>query len=540
MGKGCTTAWFIDEDCDGHGVAVRSSGVYGAVGLGDRPDADDADAQINTPASVLTSYDANKNGILDTTELKAFMRARRGYEIGNVYYISTTTGNNSTGTVNNPALPFATYSFGAGRTMQPGDAAVFLPGTHNEPQIGGGAGYIASGIEGKPTYVLSFPGAITTLQTAISPLDLRYSHDVIVDGFTLDNPNYPGLGTGISMALSSRTTVRNVEVQRFNYLSSIDGMHDVLFERFISHHQTEHGLYLGARENPSNNVTVRKSLFYKNGVESGYGAVQYNGPVTNLVMDSNIIHSNGQWGISLKQGVSNSVFQNNLIFNNQGHGIIFDIYPADCAGGQGSLCPTNLVGNRIVNNTIWIGKYDLKGETPVGNIPTNAAAILVARNVGTVGDGHDLGRNTFQNNILVTFNGPAFRYTSAEWLDTTSIMNNLLYCAGSCNTAVAVYGSAMYGFTAFESSWPLVYNNKFANPSFADVNIDYWGTPGLFDLNLSSSSPAIALGLSTGAPSYDLRGATRAMPPDAGAYKYLGGPPGTTAPAAPTNLRIVR
>ena len=106
IGKGCTTAFYIDWDCDGYGPGVRSSGVYGyqTPGVGNKPDADDSDASINTPATVLTAYDANGNATLDNPELKKFLLERKGITADNIYYISL-TGNNSTGAPDSPTQP---------------------------------------------------------------------------------------------------------------------------------------------------------------------------------------------------------------------------------------------------------------------------------------------------------------------------------------------------------------------------------------------------------------------------------------------------
>ena len=197
------------------------------------------------------------------------------------------------------------------------------------------------------------------------------------------------------------------------------------------------------------------------------------------------------------------MIRNNLIFNNRGHGIIFDIYPGDCSGGTG-ICPYDETGNLIVNNTIWVGKYNLNGEVTSGNMPTNAAAILVARNVGKPGDGRDQGNNTFQNNILVTFNGPTFRYTSAEWLDTTTIQNNVIFRVGG-DAGVAQYGPTSYSLASLQSKWSRIHDNVFGNPLFQDVSVDYWGSPARFNFGLMSGSPAINLGVPAGAPAADLQ-----------------------------------
>jgi hypothetical protein len=269
-------------------------------------------------------------------------------------------------------------------------------------------------------------------------------------------------------------------------------------------------LYLGSRDLPNANVTVRGSIVYRNGIELKYGAIQHNGRVTNLRIEGNILHSNGQWGVTFAQGVQQSVVQNNLIFNNQGHGIILQLYPGHgeeaCANGTGTICPYPQTDNLITNNTIWLGQ-------------SSSAAILVGRNdLGTPGDGlYDMGRNTVQNNVIVTGNGPMIRVLSAEWLDTWTVRRNVVFRRGG-ETAVIWYGAAAYTVPEFDATFALADGNRFADPQLQASDPALSATPDRFDFDLRDASPAIAFGTGTRAPTIDLRGRVRVIPPDAGAY----------------------
>jgi parallel beta-helix repeat protein len=536
IGSGCTTAWFIDEDCDGYGVGVRSSGTYGDIGVGDRPDADDTNPALNTAASVRSMYDANHNGTLDVAELRRFLSERKNLTVTNVYYIAP-GGNDATGAVNDPSRPYATYP-SIWKFLQPGDAVIYRGGTYDEPHIGGGTPAMKSGTPGKPIVIMAAPGEQVTFTTKNWAFATTSSHDIVVDGFAIDNPANSYYGSGFTFNQTTNAVLRNIEAQRFSWVSAMQDLHNITVEHVIIHHNREHGLYMGSRELTSSNVTVKHSILYRNGIETRYGAIQFNGRVTHLVLDGNILHSNGQWGISLKEGVTDSILSNNVIFNNQGNGIIFDEYPGDCFTG-GHICPYTQTGNLVTNNTIWIGRYDQHGVVPIGGSPRDATAILVGRNVGTKGDGlYDQGHNTFQNNILFVDNGPAIRYTTDEWLDTTTVRNNVVFRT-SGPSPVVWYGAARYSFSNFQSaSWPLVTGNVYADPLLATVNIDDYGTPDRFRFDLSSGSPAIGRGVTAGAPPVDLRGARRAVPIDAGAYDHIGAPAG--APRAPAGLRIIR
>jgi hypothetical protein len=558
IGKGCTTAWYIDEDCDGYGVGVRSSGLYGDVGLGDKPDADDSNAALNTPASVLAAYDANKNGTLDASELKAFL-VTKGIAAGNIYYLSL-TGNNATGAPNDPAKPYATYhtppagttTYGVWQYLQPGDVVIYQGGIYKDPYISP----MKSGATGKPIVLMSAPGERVDFQIMFTPLESTGASYVIVDGFTFDTPENLLRGYGIAMGNTSHAIFRNIETQRFAYTSHIDNMHDIVAEHWVVHHNLEHGVYMGARNLPSSDITFRRSILYKNGTETGYGNFQYNGRVTNLVFEDNILHSSGQWGISFKQGVSNSIVRNNLLFNNGGHGIIFDLYDGDCvvtATEYREICPYSQNNNLVTNNAIWIGKYTLTGVVPMGNIPLSASAILVAHNTTAVKCPNaftqcDQGHNTFQNNIITVQDGYAFKYVSnnptadgatvAGWLATTTIRNNVLNRAGGSGAVIAADAS-VYSFSAFTSTFPAATGNVFGDPKFVRASIDDWGAPQAFNLRLAVGSPAIGIGLASGTPPLDISGGTRKPPFDAGAYASAP-PVSTTGPTVAWSVPTIK
>src|SRR5215467_11897940 len=104
VGKGCTTAFFIDKDCDGHGIAVRSDGNYGpgnvtgiepyaTPNVGDMPDADDNDPDVNTVESWRIKYGSGPNDTSIAT-LRAFLLASRGYNPTRIAFVDPVNGNN--------------------------------------------------------------------------------------------------------------------------------------------------------------------------------------------------------------------------------------------------------------------------------------------------------------------------------------------------------------------------------------------------------------------------------------------------------------
>src|SRR6185312_8545622 len=113
VGRGCTTAFFIDKDCKGVGVGMKASGIYplspGArVGthawytMGDMPDPDPTDPSIRTEAQWQAKWGKTNAGMVN------FLQQRKGFtNTRRIWYVSR-GGNNATGVTNDPMHPFRT------------------------------------------------------------------------------------------------------------------------------------------------------------------------------------------------------------------------------------------------------------------------------------------------------------------------------------------------------------------------------------------------------------------------------------------------
>src|SRR6185369_16432240 len=73
-----------------------------------------------------------------------------------------------------------------------------------------------------------------------------------------------------------------------------------------------HGIYYGSREEPSQDIYIRRNISYLHTIQG----FQWNGRVTNMQVDQNVWYNNAGSGQTFEQGVSNSFFRSNLIFNN--------------------------------------------------------------------------------------------------------------------------------------------------------------------------------------------------------------------------------
>jgi len=489
IGKGCTNAFYIDNDCDGYGVGSP---------LG--PDADDNDPAINTGNTFVSKY-RNPNSFLD----------HLGYKVRNIYYIST-GGSDESGEVNNIGRPFETWGK-VKKLLKPGDGAIFRGGEYKIRW-----GINISGLKGtaeEPIVIMANPGEKVIIDDisggvgAAGPAGCAF---VIIDGFVLDNTKNAGWGNGIGLHLTAQAhniVYRNIEAR--NWASGVHAMcnlRDIIFEYCVFHdNRNSHGIYLGAREIPNDNVIVRNCIIYRNG-RHGF---QHNGRITNLLLENNIIHSNTMGGISLLQGVSHSIFRNNLIFNNNRQGIIFYLYDSTMKGIQ----VYDQTNNLIVNNTIWIGRYKWKGD---GEEPGDHASIGFADD--TKGQLRNMGGNIFRNNILVTYNGPIFRFREERNFSGTVIENNLLFRDGGASKLIEV-NKNYYDLKAFNNLSNLIKNNIYAPPGFADVSINYYSKPGRFNFDYLPTSKGIDFGEKNGTPIRDLKGNLRVGNPDLGCYEYV-------------------
>jgi hypothetical protein len=564
IARGCTTAYYIDWDCDGYGPGVRSSGVYGwdVLGVGDMPDADDEDADINTTASVIAAF--GSGGSLSNAQLKTFL-ATLGYSAAdNVFYISTT--GTSSGTADDPTDPW--QNWGQIRTLlDPGDVVVYRAGTYLNPTIGEASPVLNSGTSGNPIIFMSYPGEVVHFNATATTGAWSTSGFgggagaswVIFDGFTVSNDTNPFLGSGWSCAGAQNSIIRNVESQQFAYVVCIEGEDNLTVERSIFHHQEQHGFYMGSNTTEASNVILQDSIFYAAGWNDsgsdlqggGYGGAQFNGRCTGCTFQRNISHSNGGWGLSIIQGVHDSTIANNVLFNNGTVGIVMQIYDGDCDIIQepdtgGDICPYDTNNNLFINNTIWVGTTNADGNTgPGGNYPSSHAGILIARNTATCVEGgvevaaiNCTMEQTFRNNVIVTTDGPAWRFDMwvadegegiDSWAEDSTYQNNLLDKTNSsttflrkqrCSVPVCNTENATdYNFASFESTFGGTNIND--DPDFVGAATADYDTPEVFDLRVTLYSPARQAASSTGIPALDVRQNTRSGPHDIGAYEFV-------------------
>src|SRR5215471_602947 len=512
-GLGKSTVTCLDKDGDGYGVGPACLG----------PDADDNDGTVQNASQAIAKYGT----------LQAFL-AHLGYHPRRIFYLAT-NGNDSTGVADDPTRPYQTWSkinlLMANGTFLPGDMVMFRGGTWTGMTLAP-----ISGISGKPVMLMAYPGETVWIDnhvTGATVVQINGKSFITIDGLKVTG----GLGTSgcISGGTPDSSTtsaahdivIRNIEATNcFQGMILMNGLVNITIEDNLIRGSSaggQHCIYIGSRALPSSNVTLHRNICYN----AAWNGFHINGRFTNLQVDQNIIYSVGIAGLSLHEGVSNSFFRNNLIFNSTSQGIEISNYPGDCAqfgqGGQGSICPYDQTGNLFENNTVYQTGFDGKG------LPVQQPAVKVKNNaINRVGD---LGHQTWRNNIFIGY-GMASHYPSVvyvdgdkDYLSTSMFANNIFWSLDGGNTSAVIgFGyNANYGYQGYTcnqaASITTISGCMNVDPNFVNVSPAYYSLPAQFNFSLRAGSPAIGAGTILNAPVFDILGATRSSPPGVGAFE---------------------
>jgi len=472
-GPGCTTATMIDWDCDGYGPGSP---------LG--PDADDQDPAVNTPATALAKY--------GSTEA---LLAHLGYHPQRRIYIAT-DGDDSHGQVDNEARPYRSWDR-VGGMVKAGDAVIWRAGTYPDHPV-----LATSGTEAKPILLMAYPGEKVILDQRQNGIEFVGKSNIVVDGLILQN-TAGGLGEGVFFGdPAANITLRNVEIRkRGRGILGMNGLSNILIEHSVFHDTTlEHCIYLGAREKPNVDITIRHNLIYG----ASYNGIQHNGRVTRMLVDSNIIHSNILSALSFTEGVSDSVVRDNLMFGNGRNCMVLFDYPGDHAQ---SIDPWDQKNIAFVNNTCWVGAKD----------PAGADISQAAIDIDSGGFPVSFDNLKFVNNIFVTQSYPIFRFVQGKFLKTATIRSNVLWDSGG--EAYVNLNGADDDFTALDAGDDRKGGNVKRDPLFRAADTAWYNKPENYDFTPRGDSSAIGLALASEAPPADLTRRPRGTEPDAGAYQ---------------------
>ena len=569
LGRGCTTAYHIDWDCDGYGVGTDPRDPNPLFG----PDADDNDATVNTAASVIAKY-----------RTIADFLTHLGYPTNRIWYISN-SGDDRTGK-GSADRPYATWC-GVVRAQDngAGGTVLFRQGAYTTATLTEGTARCPSYEAGasnpsRPLVLMSYPGEAARFVVANGAV--QAGENTILDGLILyparcHNGTGPGCGLGDGVAGWNRNhfTIRNTELAYWMHGilmggSPKRGTYGPVLQRVIIRDNAVHGIYFTTFDlqnkpptapfnfdkwsaspdgyGPFVNVVLEDSIIHDNG-SGGYEGIHINCISNGAVIQRNIIYNGGGTGIGLQNGTYNTLIQNNLIFGNSGAAITLSTY-GDTRNNPPSY-PSFIDGTVVVNNTIFTGK----NIPPVGSQPPSYG-ILVNDYSADYPVVHSIKNTTIKNNVIVTYNGGKLAnvsFLNGSYPDTNYIQNNLFYNAHPGNNAAAVlymmppnaecvargenegcctgagagncklptaFATGYYNFNKLQAyNTGAVNGNLWASPGFTDVQADYSTAPHRFNFNPASGSPVAGRGMAAGAPSTDLQGNTRGNPPSIGAYE---------------------
>lgn len=255
------------------------------------------------------------------------------------YHVSISGNNANSGL--SPAQAWATLQHAADQAGA-GDSVIVHPGDYQ-----GFAAMDHSGTANAPiVFLATGPGVVINVACSYNDLDginVEGVEWVVVEGFTVnDMPR-----TGIRTALSDHITIRNNSCHSNYKWGILTGFaeHVIVEYNTCSGSEDEHGIYVS---NSADDPIIRYNHCFDNhanGIHmNGDVSLGGDGTIGNAQVYGNTIHGNGSGGGSgiNCDGVVNSVFYNNLLFDNHASGI--SLYQID--GGAPST------GNKVYNNTI--------------------------------------------------------------------------------------------------------------------------------------------------------------------------------------------
>jgi hypothetical protein len=371
--------------------------------------------------------------------------------------------------------PWVTLQFAADR-VRPGDTVHILDGDYEGVDLrrGGTSGMpVSFKAEGKRVQIVR-PNRRTP-----DGINVEGASHVVIDGFVVNGMPR----AGVRAVLGSHITIRGLRASRNGVWGIMTGHCDdlAIIGNQTSNSVKEHGIYVGNsgdRTLIGGNITWgnRGCGIHMNGDLSQGG----DGIISDAVVESNLIFENGKGGGSgiNCDGVQNSKFRNNLLYNNHASGI--SLYRID--GGGGSM------GNSVINNT-FVQAADAWWAINVKNKSTN---------------------NVIANNILFHQGSRGSINVSADSLSGLRSDFNIVADRFSPDD-----GSRFMSLAQWQSFTGLDRHSQVSKPQDVFVNIES------NDYRLRDGSPAIDAADSEAAPSVDIERKPRPVGarPDIGAFE---------------------
>lgn len=547
-GQGNSTYTCQDRDGDGYGTGASCTG----------PDADDTDPTVHTSAQFIAKYGTLTAGL-----------AHLGYNPLRIWYVATTGNDTSCISGSAPVgigSPCAT-SAPAINHLLAGDAIIWRAGSYSGTSSQ--TTFTTSGTSTNPIIALEYPGELVSMTPSNAAFTINDEHYLIIDGFQINSSGGAmGISGGDSLYGNSTNTFHDVTVRHIECagcwrLILVSGYDNLLIEDSVAHDGSENGFYVGSKGDLlSTNLTTRRDIAYKN----AYNGFHVNGNQSGAVQEHNLSYSNLIANFDWQNGVHNSTFDSNLSISPGNGGFNISEYLSkeglpDCGNAigtgtntcvcpgtfpynnpsdEGGACNHDQTGNVISNYTNYtttLSGYD--GSTPT----TNVGAITIQRQISCTTANclaASLGSNTFDNIIGVAYTDGGGNHMPIAYIDAatgwpqSSTYNSLtLWNSDSTHSSkVFGYGPATFGSTGYTCASPpsgvTLTNCINADPKFTAANPTWYSTINLFNLNLSSISPAAFTGTTNNLPAFDLMGNPFVSSPNPSMGAYT--PPVVTVP----------
>ncbi len=276
------------------------------------------------------------------------------------YYVSVTGNDDNNGISSQTAFKTLQH---AADIVSAGDSVLVLQGNYT------GFDLRTNGTQNLPIVFKAYKNDVVIDQhnpVTNDGINIENTNWVVIDGFKVINQPR----AGIRIAVSDFVTIKNNFCTGNQYWGIFTGFtNNILIENnTCSYSVQQHGIYVS---NSGDNPVVRNNICFENygcGIQLNADVSQGgDGIITNAVIESNILYSNGKGGGSAinLDGVQDSKIYNNLLYNNHSSGI--SLFMID--GAEGSK------NNEIYNNTIvnpTATRWDININTgSTGNIVYN-------------------------------------------------------------------------------------------------------------------------------------------------------------------------
>jgi parallel beta-helix repeat protein len=253
------------------------------------------------------------------------------------YYVSENGSNSNNGLT--PQTAFETLQYAADM-VSAGDSVLVLEGNYV------GFDIRTIGTQNSPIVFRAIENNVVIDQRNLVTADginIENTSWIVIDGFEVMNQPRAGMRAAVSDFITIKNNYCHNNFRWGIFTGFTDDL--TLDNNTCSYSEDEHGIYVS---NSSDRPIIRNNHSFNNngcGIHmNGDISMGGDGIISNAVVEGNIIHDNGVGGGSAinMDGVQDSKFFNNLIYNNHATGIA--MYQID--GGDASK------NNKVYNNTI--------------------------------------------------------------------------------------------------------------------------------------------------------------------------------------------